>query len=124
MEDTFILEKRQRVIRLDDREFTMREMGAADFRSYTNKLVEMHKGVKACAQMSSDGDISALLRDASNMECALLQMVLSEPLDESKPADEDFIAGLSFSQRQAIFKAQDELNNTAELLKNLTSLLG
>ena len=124
MEDVFILDKRKRTVRIEDREFVMREMGAEAYRDYTKNLIEAGKEAKA---RLSNRDymitFDAALQVASDTEMILLMELLKEPVDSTKPADEAFLRTLSYSQRGGVFKLQDELNGTAELLKNLVSLL-
>ncbi len=125
MEDTFILEKRKRTVRIDGRSFIMREMGAEAFRDYIKSIQEASEAVKAGLAAERD---STTMHDAialaSDGELLLLMDLLKEPVPGGEPADEAFCRGLSFSQRSAIFKLQNDLNDAGALLKNLTSLLG
>ena len=124
-EDTLILEKRSRTVRLGDRSFIMREMGADEYRRYTKALIEAGKDAKDRLSGSDRSleTIDAALKVAAETELLLLMDLLKEPTDQSKPADEAFLRGLSYSQRIGIFSLQDDLNGTKDLLKNLASLL-
>lgn len=122
MEDMFILEKRHRTVRIDGRGFVIREMSAEALREYIKAIQEADRAVKAAiAAESGSITMDSAISIATDGELLLLMDVLAEPLDE--PADEAFCRSLSYSQRVAIFKIQNELNDTGELLKNLTSLL-
>ena len=125
MEDTFILEKRKRIVKLDDEHsFVMREMGAEAVRSYSHAVIDA--GQKAKASLVTDKanlTLEEALRAVTDAELSLLMDLLKEPVDETKPATEEFCRGLSYSQRVGLFKLQNELNGMDELLKNLAGLL-
>lgn len=123
MEDTFILEKRKRLVKIDDREFVLHEMGASEFRSYTAKLVELRNGLRDVKQLAPVGDVNELLQNTATLETTLLQLILSDAVEAEKTATDEFVANLSFAQRKQIFEIQDDLNDAADLLKNLMSLL-
>lgn len=120
-EDTFILEKRRKTVVIDGRKFIMREMGAEALRSYTKNLYSVGRELKA--RVAEKRDIEEAMQEASEAELHLLMELLKEPADADKPADEAFLRGLSHSQREAVFKLQDELNDMEGLLKKTASLL-
>lgn len=125
MEDMFILEKRHRTVRIDGRGFVIREMSAEALREYIKAIQEADQAVKAAiAAESGSITMDSAISIATDGELLLLMDVLKEPLNPDEPADEAFCRSLSYSQRVELFKIQNELNDTGELLKNLTSLLG
>lgn len=118
--ETFILEKKERTVQIEGRKFILREMGAERFRNYTLKLVEISKAIKDIASRRS---VDTKNSENAKAEEELLSIILSEPIDPDKPADSNFLQSLSFSQRLGLFKIQDELNGTEELLKKIQNLL-
>lgn len=121
-EDIFILEKRHKTVAIDGRKFIMREMGAEALRSYVKALIAANRELKA--RLTETRDVGSAMQEASETEILLLMDLLKEPAEDSQPADEAFLWGLSFSQREAIFKLQDDLNDMEALLKKTASLLG
>ncbi|MBQ7567296.1 hypothetical protein IJT17_00645 [bacterium] len=120
-EDTFILEKRHKVVAIDGRKFVMREMGAEELRNYSKALLEASRSLKA--SLADKQDLESAMMEASETEIRLLLKLLKEPVDAARPADKAFLSDLSYSQRQAIFKVQDDLNDMENLLKKMASLL-
>ena len=120
-EDVFILEKRHKTVLIDGRKFIMREMSAEALRAYTKNLYSASRDLKA--RLAEKTDIESAMLEASETELLLLMDLLKEPVEADKPADEAFLRGLSFSQRQGIFKLQDDLNDMEGLLKKTASLL-
>lgn len=124
MEDLFILEKRKRTVRVDGREFVMREMSAEALRDYIKAIQEANQAVKnALAAEKGSITMDNAISIATDGELLLLMDVLKEPVNPAAPADEEFCRNLSYTQRVSIFKLQNELNDTGNLLKNLSGLL-
>ncbi len=122
--DDLILEKRSRTIDLDGRRFVLREMGAEMQRRYLDSLMAAGREIRARARGESvSGDAQVALAAEADLGMAIIMDILREPVDPALPADSAFIAGLSYRQCQDLFRIQDELNGTQELLKNLQSLL-